>query len=74
MILKSILSRKAACFLFENAYFSYLLYLVDIMNLYLGRDYGAFSEETIKNLKLWYELMLRCFSVCLEREKYESIK
>ena len=60
--------------LFENAYFSYLLYLVDIMNLYLGRDYGAFSEETIKNLKLWYELMLRCFSVCLEREKYESIK
>lgn len=62
------------CSLFENVYFSYLLYLVDIMNLYLERDYGSFSKEIIKCLELRYELMLRCFSVCLEGEKYESIK
>ena len=62
------------CSLFEDVYFSYLLYLVDIMNFYLERDYGSFSEETIKCLGVRYELMLRCFSADLEGEKHESIK
>lgn len=52
--------------LFENSYFSYMLYLVDIINLYLERDYGAFSEETTELLKIRYELMLRCYSAYLE--------
>ncbi len=52
--------------LFENAYFNYMLYLVDILNLYLERDYGAFSKETTELLKIRYELMLRCYSVYLE--------
>lgn len=52
--------------LFENVYFSYMLYLVDITNLYLERDYGAFSEETTELLKIRYELMLRCYSAYLE--------
>ena len=55
--------------LFENVYFSYLLYLVDIMNFYLERDYGYFSEETVKCLKIRYELMIHCFSACLEGGK-----
>ena len=55
--------------LFENVYFSYLLYLVDIMNFYLERDYGYFSEETVKCLKIRYELMIRCFTACLEGRK-----
>ncbi|MBR2949797.1 MAG: hypothetical protein IKC46_08045 [Lachnospiraceae bacterium] len=52
--------------LFENVYFSYMLYLVDITNLYIERDYGAFSEETTELLKIRYELMLRCYSAYLE--------
>lgn len=52
--------------LFKNVYFSYMLYLVDITNLYLERDYGAFSEETTELLKIRYELMLRCYSAYLE--------
>lgn len=58
--------------LFENAYLSYLFYLVDIINFYLERDYGAFSEKTIRCLETRYELMVYCYDKCLEREKDES--
>ena len=52
--------------LFDNVFFSYLLYLIDVINFYLERDYGAFSEETFELLRIRYKLLLRCYSAYLE--------
>lgn len=51
---------------FDDIYFSYLLYLIDIINLYIERDYVLFSEETVKLLRVRYELLLLCVRKCGE--------
>jgi hypothetical protein len=56
---------------FDNAFFSYLLYLVDIINMYLIRDYGVYSEETVKCIKIRYELLNYCVGKCKDGTIYE---
>lgn len=45
---------------FKSPEINYMMYLIDIINLYLDRDKGNFSNETKTNLQIRYEILSKC--------------